>query len=230
MSRRVLVVEDEDIMAKLISIHLETQGFHVTRASDGEAGLRLALTEKFDLVILDVVLPGKDGIQVCREIREASALQPILMLSAQAADRDKVRGLLEGADDYLAKPFNPQELVARVRSLLRRVEALIDSEPVPPLLERGAWRIDLGSRTVHLQGREIELTPREFDLLVYFFRHRGLALTRSQLLDAVWRDPSNVYEHMVSATVNRLRAKIEREPTNPSFLLTVWGIGYNFVN
>jgi len=172
MSRRVLVVEDEDIMAKLISIHLETQGFHVTRASDGEAGLRLALTEKFDLVILDVVLPGKDGIQVCREIREASALQPILMLSAQAADRDKVRGLLEGADDYLGKPFNPQELVARVRSLLRRVEALIDSEPVPPLLERGAWRIDLGSRTVHLQGREIELTPRECALLVYFFRHR----------------------------------------------------------
>ena len=230
MRRKVLVIEDNPDMADLLALHLQDLQCEVELASDGTVGLQQALATPFDLIILDLMLPGLDGLEICKQIRSTSHYIPILMLTAKSTELDRVLGLEIGADDYLTKPFSIQELLARVKALFRRVEAL--SAPSLPLtsgpLHIADLEIDSEKRTVRLGNRGVELTAREFDLLAHFARHPGRVYTRAQLLDGVWGYGHDGYEHTVNSHINRLRAKIEKNPAQPRYILTVWGVGYKF--
>ncbi|MFQ5512972.1 MAG: response regulator transcription factor [Myxococcota bacterium] len=231
MSRRILVIEDDPGIAELLQLHLEEAGYSVERVSDGAAGLTRSAEEAFDLVVLDVGFPsGPDGLEVCRQLRARSRYVPILMLTARASEIDRVVGLEMGADDYLTKPFGVRELVARVKALFRRVDSLEDaaagsaSRPI----EVSGLRIDPERRELTVDGKPMKLTAKEFDLLLHFARNPGRVFQRSQLLDAVWGYAHTGYEHTVNAHINRLRAKIERDPSKPTYIQTVWGVGYKF--
>lgn len=227
---RVLVVEDERDIAELIRLHLRDMNLLVTTATDGNDGLARALHERWDLVVLDLSLPGVDGIDICRRLRDADFYTPVLMLTARAAEYDRVIGLDAGADDYLAKPFSVLELQARVRAILRRV-AHLGTVPgdAAKLVRIGELEVDLEARTVRRSGVALNFTAREFDLLAHFVRHPGKVFGRSQLLDQVWGLTQDAYEHAVSSHINRLRAKLEPDPAQPRYLVTVWGVGYRFV-
>jgi len=229
--RQVLVIEDDLDIGRLVRMHLAEQQCEVTVATDGAAGLALATAQRFDLVVLDIMLPGMDGLEVCRRLRARPGYTPILMLTSKSTELDRVLGLEMGADDYLTKPFSVLELVARVKALFRRVEAMSAGEdaaaPAAPLA-RGPLVIDATRRTVTLRGEHVELTAKEFDLLTYFAQHPGLVYTRAQLLDKVWGYSHSGYEHTVNSHINRLRAKIERNPNEPQIIQTVWGVGYKF--
>lgn len=228
-SRRVLVVEDDRDIAELVALHLREAGCAVDLVHDGREGLAAARRDPYDLVILDLMLPGMDGLSVCRELRRAPRYVPILMLTSKSSEIDRVLGLEIGADDYLTKPFSIHELVARVRAQLRRAEAAGQDQAAPPaVLVAGDLRIDTDKREVTLNASPVELTAREFDLLVHFARHPGRVFTRAQLLDQVWGYGHEGYEHTVNSHINRLRAKIEQDPANPRYVLTVWGVGYKF--
>ena len=227
--RRILIVEDEPDLARIVKRHVESMGFRADVAPSGEAAL--AMTEEpVDLVLLDVMLPGIDGLEVCRQLRLRSLYMPVLMLTARSSDIDKVMGLESGADDYLTKPFSVQELLARIRAIFRRMDALASPRTVAnEVLEIGGrLRIELGTREVRVNGRLVDLTQKEFELLLHFARHPGRVYSRAQLLDAVWGYNHDGYEHAVNCHINRLRAKIELEPGKPKLLLTVWGVGYKF--
>ena len=231
MTRRVLMVEDDRDIARLVELHLRDLHCTVDLATDGEEGLRIAGDDGYDLVILDVMLPGLDGLEVCRRIRAGQERHvPILMLTAKSTELDRVVGLEVGADDYLTKPFSILELVARVKALFRRVEALSAVEPgrSTSVIRRRGLHIDRDRRTVAVEGREVRLTAREFDLLAHFASHPGRVFTRGQLLDQVWGYGHEGYEHTVNSHINRLRAKIERDPSDPRYIVTVWGVGYRF--
>lgn len=226
----VLVIEDDRDIADLVALHLREEGCTVELMHDGQEGLAAAQRQPYDLIILDLMLPGLDGLSVCRELRRGPRYFPILMLTSKSAEIDRVLGLELGADDYLTKPFSIRELVARVNALFRRVEAIgrsADAAP-PPVIVIGDMRIETDKREVTLRGDSVELTAREFDLLLYFARHPGRVFTRAQLLDQVWGYGHEGYEHTVNSHINRLRAKIERDPANPQYVLTVWGVGYKF--
>jgi DNA-binding response OmpR family regulator len=226
-ARHILVVEDEHDIAQLIALHLRDAGFDVTLAGDGHAGLRLALARSWDLVMLDLRLPGPDGLAICRALRERSHYMPILMVTSKSSELDRVLGLELGADDYVTKPFSVSELVARVRALFRRVDALAGERPTPPeTLSLGELAIDSGSREVRVAEAPVDLTAREFDLLLHFARHPGQVFSRAQLLDAVWGFGHEGYEHTVNSHINRLRGKIEPDSEHPRYILTVWGVGY----
>jgi DNA-binding response OmpR family regulator len=230
-TQRVLVVEDETDIAELLALHLEEANCDVTLASDGDEGLRLALEERWDLVMLDLRLPGRDGLSICRALRREAAYVPILMLTSKSSELDRVLGLELGADDYVTKPFSVTELVARVRSIFRRVDAMGHREPGETrseVLRRGALRIDPAGREVQVNRRNVSLTAREFDLLLHFAQSPGRVYSRSQLLDRVWGYGHDGYEHTVNSHINRLRAKIEPDPANPEYIVTVWGVGYKF--
>ncbi len=227
MSKRILVVEDEREIARLVEIHLRDQGWEVTVCHDGPSGLAAAASGQFDLVVLDLMLPGVDGLEVCRRIRAASDYLPILMLTARSSELDRVLGLELGADDYLTKPFSVRELVARVKAILRREEALSDRTP-ESRFELGELTVDLDRRRVTKGEQEIELTAKEFDLLAFFAAHPGRVYSRAELLDQVWGYGHGGYEHTVNSHINRLRAKIEDNPGSPGLVLTVWGVGYKF--
>jgi len=229
-ARRVLVVEDDRDIASLVRLHLAENGCEVTLAHDGTEGLERALSEPYDLVILDLMLPGTDGIEICRRIRSSPDYTPILMLTAKSAESDRVVGLEMGADDYLTKPFSVRELVARIKAIFRRVAALGQNEESPARndIAVDALTITLDKRRVELDGRLVELTAKEFDLLVQFAAHPGRVYTRAQLLDLVWGYGQDNYQHTVNSHINRLRAKIERDPTEPHYVRTVWGVGYKF--
>lgn len=229
-NRAVLVIEDDRDIAELVALHLREAGYVVDVVHDGVEGLAAAERNLYDVVILDLMLPGMDGLSVCRELRRASRYVPILMLTSKSSEIDRVLGLEIGADDYLTKPFSIRELVARVRAQLRRAEAAGQtSEPgAPAVLVTGDLRIDTDRREVELTGKPVELTAREFDLLVYFARHPARVFTRAQLLDQVWGYGHEGYEHTVNSHINRLRAKIEQDPSSPQYVLTVWGVGYKF--
>jgi len=202
----------------------------VKLARDGLSGLAEAQRGDYDLIVLDLMLPGLDGLEITRRIRESSRYTPILMLTAKSSEIDRVVGLEVGADDYLTKPFSIRELLARVKALFRRVEAVTAAARVEDESEiryRGL-AIDVGKRRVELEGREVELTAKEFDLLVHFARHPGRVYTRSELLDRVWGYAHDSYQHTVNSHINRLRAKIEKDPAHPEYVLTVWGVGYKF--
>jgi len=228
VSKNILVVEDEPDIAELVSLHLRDLGHDVTVSANGRAGLDLALQRQWDLLVLDLRLPGIDGIEICRRVRLEGEYTPILMLTARSTELDRVLGLETGADDYLTKPFSIIEFIARVKAIFRRVQCLRDKAATAPLLRIGDLEMDVDQRTVQLAGRPVDLTAREFDLLAYFARHPGRVFTRSQLLDQVWGVKHEAYEHAVSSHINRLRAKIEPSPTSPRYLLTIWGVGYRF--
>ncbi len=221
------MVEDEREIARLVEIHLRDQGWEVTVCHDGPSGLAAASSGQFDLVVLDLMLPGVDGLEVCRRIRAAADYLPILMLTARSSELDRVLGLEIGADDYLTKPFSVRELVARVKAILRREEALADRVP-ESRLEIGELTVDLDRRLVTKGEQEIELTAKEFDLLAFFAAHPGRVYSRAELLDHVWGYGHGGYEHTVNSHINRLRAKIEDDPSSPKLVLTVWGVGYKF--
>jgi DNA-binding response OmpR family regulator len=193
--------------------------------------LMLAQARPWDLVVLDWLLPGTDGVAICRRLRAQGRSLPILMLTARSGELDRIRGLDAGADDYVAKPFSLQELKARVRAQLRRASAMRSGPAATAAqapLQCGALRIDLNARAVSLSQKSINLTGREFELLAHFVRHPGRAFTRTQLLAAVWGSGFEGYEHTVNSHINRLRSKIEATPAQPRFIVTVWGTGYRF--
>ncbi len=227
--KQILVVEDNPDISFLVSMHLRDIGAHVDVANEGNEGLKRALAESYDLIILDLMLPGKDGLEICRELRKQSAYTPILMLTAKGSEMDRVLGLEMGADDYLTKPFSVRELVARAKAIFRRVDSLARVDEVEDLkVDLGHLQIDRTSRSVSLYEKEIELTAKEFELLWHFVQHPGQVFTRSQLLNSVWGYGHDGYEHTVNSHINRLRAKIEGNPSQPDFILTVWGVGYKF--
>jgi len=231
MPRRILVVEDDRDIAHLVEMHLKDLGAEVTLAHHGNVALETATKKAFDLIILDLMLPGIDGLEICRRLRSRTNYTPILMLTARSADVDRIVGLELGADDYLTKPFNIRELIARVKALLRRVDALSakpEEEAPASRLQYGDLVIEVEKRKVTLRGQEIDLTAKEFDLLLQFARNPGRVYTRAQLLDAVWGYGHDGYEHTVNSHINRLRSKIEEDQSAPKWILTVWGVGYKF--
>jgi DNA-binding response OmpR family regulator len=226
--RNVLVVEDQQEIANLIRLHLQDLPCKVELAFDGISGLAAAQKKRFDLVVLDLMLPGLDGLEVCRRLRARPPYTPIMMVTAKAAEFDRVLGLELGADDYLTKPFSIRELVARVKALFRRLENLhgegaADTEDVISL---GELEIDVPKREVRRASNVINLTTKEFDLLLHFVRNPGRVYTRLQLLDMVWGYGYDGYEHNVNCHINRLRGKIEGDPARPRVILTVRGVGY----
>lgn len=229
MSRNVLIVEDEQELAKVLKRHLEDASCIVQLAFRGDQGLRAAESKSFDLILLDIMLPGSmDGLEVCRRLRAQRVYTPVVMLTARATEVDKVLGLEMGADDYLTKPFSVAELMARVKAIFRRVDALAEQarDSQGPLRFGEAFSIDPGSREVRVRGEPIALTHKEFDLLLHFAKNPGRVYTRAQLLDAVWGYSHEGYEHAINCHINRLRAKLEVDQAKPELLQTVWGVGY----
>ncbi len=230
VSKRILLIEDDRDISDLVAMNLRDLGYTVEAALDGRVGLDKALAQNYDLVILDLMLPGLDGLEVCKRLRAQQRYVPILMLTARSSELDRVLGLEIGADDYMVKPFSIRELQARVKALLRRMEALESPEAIPEALQRGPMEIDLSKRRVSLEGKIIALTAKEFDLLLEFARYPGRVYSRSQLLEVVWGGGFDGFEHTVNSHINRLRTKIEADPANPRYILTVWGVGYKFTD
>ena len=229
MSRKVLIVEDNPEIAKLVSLHLKDLDCEVALAADGLRGLDEARAQRYDLIILDLMLSGLEGLELCRCLRAETDYTPILMLTAKSSEVDRVVGLEIGADDYLTKPFSISELLARVKAIFRRVDALVaDRSEAPRRLNLGAMTIDVEKRTVTVAGQPVDLTTKEFDLLLQFAEHPGRVYSRQQLLDLVWGSGHIGYEHTVNSHINRLRGKIETNPAEPGYVLTVWGVGYKF--
>jgi DNA-binding response OmpR family regulator len=226
--RNVLVIEDQQDIAHLVRLHLQDLPCEVELAFDGVSGLAATEKKAFDLVVLDLMLPGIDGIEVCRKIRSRPPYTPIMMVTAKASEFDRVLGLELGADDYLTKPFSIRELVARVKALFRRIEQLESSNArsSEETLRFRDLEVDIGRREVRLADAPVNLTSREFDLLVHFLHNPGRVYTRLQLLDAVWGNGYDGYEHNVNCHINRLRTKIEKHPAQPQIVLTVRGVGY----
>ena len=225
--RQILVVEDEPDIASLVALHLGDADFEVTVAADGHDGMREAFARPWDLVILDIRLPGPDGLQICRALRREQAYVPVLMLTSKSSELDRVLGLELGADDYLTKPFSVSELVARVKAIFRRVDAVEQrhgGNGAP--LRVGPIAMDPDTREVAVNDEPVELTAREFDLLCHLARHPGRVFSRAQLLDQVWGYGHEGYEHTVNSHINRLRSKIERDTAEPELIVTVWGVGY----
>jgi two-component system OmpR family response regulator len=227
--KRVLVVEDDRHIADLIVLHLRDEHFDVVHSADGNEGLRLLEQGGWDALILDLMLPGVDGLEICRRARAMTRYTPIIITSARSSEMHRILGLELGADDYLAKPFSMMELVARVKALLRRVDAMSRNLHLDNgSLSHDGLFINPVTREVKLDGRLLELTPREFDLLYFFARDPGKVFSRLDLLNSVWGYNHEGYEHTVNTHINRLRAKIEADPAQPMRILTVWGRGYKF--
>jgi DNA-binding response OmpR family regulator len=228
---KVLVVEDDKDIAHLVTLHLKDSGHEVNTVHNGTDGLDEAFAGQYDLLVLDLMLPGIDGLEICRRVRDKKPDVLILMLTAKSAEIDRILGLEIGADDYLTKPFSIREVQARVKALLRRREKVANSpEVMPAHLVAGKLSIDFEKHEVEVAGNLVSLTSKEFDLLVQFARHPGRVYTRTQLLDLVWGHGYEGFEHTVNSHINRLRAKIERDSTEPTFIQTVWGVGYKFNN
>ena len=220
----VLVVDDEPTILDVVGRYMERAGYETYRAADGPEALRLAALHRPDLVVLDLMLPGIDGIEVMRQLHEEPGSRiAVIMLTARGEESDRLVGLRQGADDYVVKPFSPAELVARVNAVLRRVSP--PDEEAPPI-ERGPLRIEPATRSAFLDGEELSLTMREFDLLAYLAAHPGRVYSRDQLMEAVWGEPFFEDTSTVTVHVRRLRAKLGDDPAEPRFIETVWGIGY----
>jgi len=230
-AKRILIIEDDVEITDLVEINLDENEYILEKAFDGEAGLEKARAESYDLIILDVMLPKLDGLEVCKRLRSDQIQTPILMLTAKSEEFDKVLGLELGADDYLTKPFSIRELLARVKANIRRVEveqqssaAISDNQS----FDIGELHINPQKRKVTLRGNTVELTPKEFDLLQLFASNPGKVYSRQALLDEVWGYQFKGYDHTVNSHINRLRNKIEVDPSEPIYLKTVWGVGYRF--
>jgi DNA-binding response OmpR family regulator len=230
VKKRILVIEDNPDLAGLVVMHLRDLNYEAEAALDGMKGFAMAGSGSFDLVILDLMLPGMDGLEICRRLRGRQPYLPILMLTAKSSELDRVLGLEMGADDYLTKPFSITELLARVKAIFRRIEQIDRDRQKTEMdtIRAGELVIEAEKRNVMLRGRPIDLTAREFDLLLHFARHPGRVFTRMQLLDSLWGYSHEGYEHTVNSHINRLRAKLEDDPAHPRYILTVWGVGYKF--
>ncbi len=228
MNEQLLLVEDDDAIAAALKLHLEGAGYRLHREADGLRAMAAIDRQRWDLVLLDLMLPGADGWEVCRHLRARHAEVPVIMLSARSAEAHRVLGLELGADDYLAKPFSMLELVARVRALLRRIEQLRAAPVANTELRFGPFALDTVRRELRRGGETVALTLREFDLLHFLARSPGRAFSRGELLQRVWGAGFDGYEHTVNSHINRLRTKIEDDPREPRRIVTVWGVGYRF--
>jgi two-component system OmpR family response regulator len=227
--RRLLLVEDDAHIADLLAMHLRDEGLEVVHCARGDDGLAALERGGWDALVLDLMLPGVDGLEICRRARAMTRYVPIVIISARSSEVHRILGLELGADDYLAKPFSVLELVARVRALLRRVDALAANAKLDAgSIAVAGLAIDPIARDARLNGEKLDLTPREFDLLYFFARQPGKLFSRMDLLNAVWGYQHQGYEHTVNTHINRLRAKVEADPANPKLILTVWGRGYKF--
>jgi DNA-binding response OmpR family regulator len=228
--KRILVAEDQADIRNLLALNLQGAGYAVTEVADGLAALAQETSQAHDLLILDLMMPGMDGLEVCKSLRAKGNSTPILMLTAKSTELDRVLGLELGADDYLTKPFSLAELLARVKALLRRAELLRNAQQAhqapAQTLRNGSLEIWIAKRQVQLRQANLDLTALEFDLLLYFAQHPGHVFSRAQLLNAVWGYTHDGYEHTVTTHINRLRAKMEADPLRPEFILTVRGAGY----
>jgi two-component system, OmpR family, alkaline phosphatase synthesis response regulator PhoP len=231
MAARILLVEDDRDIAELIRINLSAEGFDVVHHANGREALDEAGSRDYELIILDLMLPGLDGLAFCREFRQINRFTPIIMLTAKSDELDRVLGLEMGADDYITKPFSVRELLARIKAIRRRVETDLAVGMTTSGSDRavfGPLEVRFAKRRVSLDGNSVELTAKEFDLLALFARNPGRAYSRRALLDLVWDYQFDGYDHTVNSHINRLRGKIERDPRDPQFIKTVWGVGYRF--
>jgi DNA-binding response OmpR family regulator len=230
--KKVLVVEDDQNIADLLLLHLKDSECEVDVAYDGLNGLEKALHNQYDLIILDLMLPKVDGLEICKKIRAKENHTPIIMLTAKSEEIDKILGLESGADDYLTKPFSVREFLARVKAIFRRVQMNLDdqqdTEKKGKILKFKELEIEIQKRKVSISGKRIELTPKEFDLLALMASRPGRSYDREQLLNLIWGYEFSGYEHTVNAHINRLRSKIENDLSKPTFILTTWGVGYRF--
>lgn len=225
---KVLIVEDEDAIAEIERDYLELSGFDVTLASDGKEGLDIALKEDFDIIILDIMLPGMDGFDICKEIRKEKDI-PIIMVSAKKEDIDKIRGLGIGADDYMTKPFSPSELVARVKAHLARYERLLtNNKPENEIIKIRGIKIDKTARRVFVNGEEKSFTTKEFDLLTFLAEHPNHVYTKEELFREIWDMDSIGDIATVTVHIKKIREKIEADTSNPQYIETIWGVGYRF--
>jgi two-component system alkaline phosphatase synthesis response regulator PhoP len=224
---RILIVEDERQLALVLEDDLKIEGYDVEVQGDGESATRRAREQRFDLIILDIMLPRKDGFEVCRELRRAGLQTPVILLTARTQESDKMMGLEIGADDYVTKPFSPRELRARVKALLRRAST-VETAAALDIVRFGDTEVDFVRGEVRRAGRAVEMTPTEFKLLEAFIRNRGRVLTRERLLDEVWGTATFVTDRVIDTHVTNLRKKIEPEPSRPLFLVSVRGLGYRF--
>src|SRR4030095_4136825 len=227
--QKILVVEDEPDIRKLVQYNLTQERFKVLEAEDGEQALKIVQRDKPNLLILDLMLPGLSGIELCRILRDRSdtAKLPILMLTAKAGETDRVLGLEMGADDYLTKPFSPRELVARVRAILRRAASAAETEPLPAY-DKGGLKIDFATYEVFVRGKNVKLTLKEFELLRFLVQNPNRVLSRDQLLDRVWGGETFVTPRTVDVHIRRLRKAIEKDDSHPRWILTLRGVGYKF--
>jgi DNA-binding response OmpR family regulator len=228
--KHILVVEDDPDISHLLEINLKDIAFQVDVVNNGVDGLNRASNHDYQLIVLDLMLPGMDGLELCRRLRSQSVNIPVLMLTARSSELDRVLGLELGADDYLTKPFSIKELQARVKAILRRVELSAKQLATNPdeKIEVASLLIDVSGRNVFIDHNPVELTAKEFDLLLYFARNPGRVYSRGQLLDHVWGYSHSGYEHTVNSHINRLRKKIEKNPQQSQYIETVWGVGYRF--
>jgi DNA-binding response OmpR family regulator len=226
---KILVVEDEKSLVDLLCIHLKDLQLEVDVAFDGEEGLGLAKNNQYALIVTDVMMPKMDGIQLCTNLRGQGVLTPILMLTAKSDEFDKVLGLEVGADDYLTKPFSIREFIARVKAILRRSQ-INNPTPKSVILKFNDLELNEEKRKVSLNGSAIDLTPKEFELLQLLMQNPGKSFSRESLLKRVWGYDFGGYEHTVNSHVNRLRAKIEKDPNEPEYIKTIWGVGYAFAD
>jgi DNA-binding response OmpR family regulator len=229
--RTVLIIEDDPEIVHLLEIHLKDLQCEVHSANRGDEGLAKAIQLIPDLIILDIMLPGMDGVEVCQKIRAKNVKSPIIMLTAKAEEIDKVLGLEVGADDYLTKPFSVREFIARVKAIFRREQMATTSKQeltTKNATQFGELSIDIDMRKVMVSGSKVELSPKEFELLVLLSSNPGKSYDRSKLLNLIWGYEFKGYEHTVNSHINRLRAKIEPDMSNPTYILTTWGVGYKF--
>ena len=228
--KKVLIVEDDHELVDLLKLHIADLGCHVESRTDGSSGLTAALSGEYDLYVLDVMLPGTDGLEICRRIRSRDIHAPILMLTAKSEEIDKVLGLEMGADDYLTKPFSIRELLARIKALFRRSEmqTSVKNDHQKAVLDFGRLQIDLDKHKTTLDGRRVELSPKEFELLALLAGSPGKSYNRNQILNLIWGYDFDGYEHTVNSHINRLRRKIEPSMEDPTYILTTWGVGYRF--
>jgi len=229
-NKKVIVVEDNKDISDLVKLHLSDIGIEVDVFYDGVKGWNTINQSLYDLIILDIMLPGMDGLEICKKIRNTSKIYtPILMLTSRSSEIDRVLGLESGADDYLTKPFSLMEMVARVKALIRRHDAMLSKPVNTENLKFTNLCINTQTREVIKEQQQLVLTAKEFDLLLYFARHPGQVFDRMQLLDKVWGYGHEGYEHTVNSHINRLRGKLETDPRTPKFIKTVWGVGYQFI-
>jgi len=231
MMKNILIVEDDPDIIELVDLHLRDIYCNTTTFSNGKDGLVHALANPFDLIILDITLPGINGIEICRLLRANNILTPVMLLTARSEEIDKIIGLETGADDYITKPFSIRELMARVKAILRRAELQkVGNEAPPQTISFNEIVVDPQKRKVTVGKNKIELTPKEFDLLYLFISNPGKSYSRESLLNQIWGYEFSGYEHTVNSHINRLRAKIEKDMNKPMYILTTWGIGYRFTD